>query len=248
MNGFLYGAVLQWKLDLRSRTMLIACYAVPLTFFAIMGGIFTSIMPETADTLIPSMTVFTVSMGALIGLPPSLVEIYRSDIKNAYQANGVPPALGLVLTNISAFVHLLIMSTILYVIAPIAFGAKIPENLGAHFCGVSIFITVSLGLASVIGLAVKDTANTSMFSILIFLPSIMLSGIMFPADLLPKAFGIAGKLFPAFWGYALMVENTYTGRNLLPLIIIFIVAVLSCVILLNVRCNNFQSSRRKRFL
>ncbi len=46
MGGFLYGVALQWKLDLRSRTMLIACYAVPLLFFAVMGGIFTSVMPN----------------------------------------------------------------------------------------------------------------------------------------------------------------------------------------------------------
>ncbi len=212
--------------------MLIACYAVPLAFFAIMGGIFTSIMPETTDTLIPSMTVFAVSMGALIGVPPSLAEIYRSDIKNAYQANGVPLVLGLVLTNISAFVHLFIMSSILYAVAPIAFDVKIPKNPGAHFCGLIILIAVSLGIASIIGLAVKDTANTSMFSILIFLPSIMLSGIMFPTDLLPKAFGIAGKLFPATWGYALMVENSFTGHNLWPLFAIFIAAVLFCAVLL----------------
>ena len=232
MNGFLYGAVLQWKLDLRSRTMLITCYAVPLVFFTIMGGIFTSIMPETVDTLIPSMTVFAVSMGALIGLPPSLAEIYGSDIKNAYQANGVPLALGLVLTNISAFVHLFIMSSILYVIAPIAFDVKIPENPGAHFCGLIILIAVSLGVASIIGLAVKDMASTSMFSILIFLPSTMLSGIMFPADLLPKALRIAGKLFPASWGYAFMAENTFTWHNLWPLFVIFIIAILLCAILL----------------
>lgn len=232
MNGFLYGAALQWKLDLRSRTMLISCYAVPLAFFAIMGGIFTSIMPETTDTLIPSMTVFAVSMGALIGLPPALAEIYGSDIKNAYQANGVPLALGLVLTNISAFVHLFLMSLILYVIAPIAFDVKIPENPGAHFCGVIILIAVSLGVASIIGLAVKDMANASMFSILIFLPSTMLSGIMFPADLLPKALGVAGKLFPAAWGYAFMTENTFTWHNLWPLFVIFIIAILLCAILL----------------
>ena len=124
MNGFLYGIELQWKLDLRSKTMLITCYAVPLLFFAVMGGIFTSVMPDSRETLIQSMTVFSVAMGALIGLPPSLVEIYRSDVKNAYQANGVPLSLGLFLTNISAFVHLLIMSFILYVIAPVAFDAK----------------------------------------------------------------------------------------------------------------------------
>ena len=232
MSGFLYGAVLQWKLDLRSRTMLITCYAVPLAFFAIMGGIFTSIMPEASDTLISSMTVFAVSMGALIGLPPSLAEIYRSDIKNAYQANGVPLALGLVLTNISAFAHLFIMGSILYLIAPVAFDVKIPKNPGAHFCGLIILIAVSLGVASIIGLAVKDMANTSMFSILIFLPSTMLSGIMFPADLLPKALRIAGKLFPAAWGYAFMTENAFAWPNLRPLLVIFIIAVLLCAGLL----------------
>lgn len=232
MDGFLYGIVLQWKLDLRSRTMLITCYAVPLLFFAVMGGIFTSVMPKSSETLIQSMSVFAISMGALIGLPPSLAEIYRSDVKNAYQANGIPLVLGLFLTNISAFVHLLIMSFILYVIAPAAFDAKVPVHSGTYFVGLITLIAVSLSIASVIGLAVKDTANTSMFSILLFLPSTMLSGIMFPSDMLPKGFVMAGKLFPATWGYAFMTENDFTWHNLWPLFIIFIAAVLLCAILL----------------
>ncbi len=232
MDGFLYGVALQWKLDLRSRTMLIACYAVPLLFFAVMGGIFTSVMPESSETLIQSMSVFAVTMGALIGLPPSVAEIYRSDVKNAYQANGVPLSLGLFLTNISAFVHLLIMSFLLYGIAPVAFDAKIPVHPGTYFVGLITLIAVSLGIASVIGLAVKDTANTSMLSILLFLPSTMLSGIMFPGDMLPQVFVMAGKLFPATWGYAFMTESTLMWNNILPLFIIFIVSMLLCVILL----------------
>lgn len=212
--------------------MLIACYAVPLLFFAVMGGIFTSVMPESSETLIQSMSVFAVTMGALIGLPPSVAEIYRSDVKNAYQANGVPLSLGLFLTNISAFVHLLIMSFLLYGIAPVAFDAKIPVHPGTYFVGLITLIAVSLGIASVIGLAVKDTANTSMLSILLFLPSTMLSGIMFPGDMLPQAFVMAGKLFPATWGYAFMTKSTFMWNNLWPLFIIFIAAVLLCVILL----------------
>lgn len=232
MDGFLYGVALQWKLDLRSRTMLITCYAVPLLFFAVMGGIFTSVMPDSSETLIQSMSVFTVTMGALIGLPPSLAEIYRSDVKNAYQANGVPLSLGLILTNISAFVHLLIMSSILYVIAPVAFDAKIPEHPGTYFGGLIILIAVSLSIASIIGLAIKDTANTSMFSILLFLPSIMFSGIMFPKDMLPKAFVIAGKLFPATWGYELMTASTFSLQTLLALCGIFLLALMLCGVLL----------------
>lgn len=232
MGAFLYGIYLQWKLDIRSKTLLITCYIVPLLFFAIMGGIFTSVMPEARYTLIQSMTVFGVTMGALIGLPPSLVEIYSSDIKKVYKANGVPLYLGLVLTNISAYIHLFIMSIILYIAAPLAFNAEIPENPMLYFASLAIFIAVSLSIASIIGLAVKDQAKTSMVSIIIFLPSIMLSGIMFPIELLPKAFEIVGKIFPDSWGYRVMTDSTFQLENLLPLVAILILAICVCGILL----------------
>ena len=232
MGAFLYGISLQWKLDIRSKTLLITCYIVPLLFFAIMGGIFTSVMPEARYTLIQSMTVFGVTMGALIGLPPSLVEIYSSDIKKVYKANGVPLYLGLVLTNISAYIHLFIMSIILYIAAPLAFNAEIPENPVLYFASLAIFIAVSLSIASIIGLAVKDQAKTSMVSIIIFLPSIMLSGIMFPIELLPKAFEMVGKIFPASWGYKVMADSTFQLVNLLPLVVILILAICACAILL----------------
>mgnify|MGYP001624372744 FL=1 len=232
MGAFLYGISLQWKLDIRSKTLLITCYIVPLLFFAIMGGIFTSVMPEARYTLIQSMTVFGVTMGALIGLPPSLVEIYSSDIKKVYKANGVPLYLGLVLTNISAYIHLFIMSIILYIAAPLAFNAEIPENPMLYFASLAIFIAVSLSIASIIGLAVKDQAKTSMVSIIIFLPSIMLSGIMFPIELLPKAFEMVGKIFPASWGYKVMADSTFQLENLLPLVVILILAICVCGILL----------------
>lgn len=232
MGAFLYGISLQWKLDIRSKTLLITCYIVPLLFFAIMGGIFTSVMPEARYTLIQSMTVFGVTMGALIGLPPSLVEIYSSDIKKVYKANGVPLYLGLALTNISAYIHLFLMSIILYIDAPLVFDAEIPENPGMYFISLAIFVAVSLSIASIIGLAVKDQAKTSMVSIIIFLPSIMLSGIMFPIDLLPKAFEMVGKIFPASWGYKVMADSTFQLENLLPLIVILILAICVCGILL----------------
>ena len=88
MNGFLYSLTLQWKLDIRSKSLLVTYYIVPLIFFLLMGGIFTSVMPEMSSTLIQSMIVMSVSMGAFLGLPPSLIETYGSDIKKIYKANG----------------------------------------------------------------------------------------------------------------------------------------------------------------
>ncbi len=232
MEAFLYGVSLQWKLDIRSRTLLTTCYIVPLLFFGVMGGIFTSVMPGAEQTLIQSMTVFGVTMGALIGLPPSLVEIYGSDIKKVYKANGVPLCLGLVLTTISALIHLFIMSILIYILAPLLFDAVIPRNPAAYFTSLVIFILVSLGMACMIGLGVKEQAKTPMFSILIFLPSTMLSGIMFPVEMLPEAFKIAGRIFPASWGYRMMIQGKFSLENLWPLLLMLAVSAAVCIVLL----------------
>ena len=113
--------------------MLVTCYLVPLLFFAVMGGIFTSLMPEAKDTLIQSMTVMGVSMGALIGVPSSVFEICGSNIKKMYEANGVPLHCGLLSSILSAFVHLFIMSVIIFAAAPAAFDAVIPSDLLLYF-------------------------------------------------------------------------------------------------------------------
>lgn len=238
MSAFLYGVALQWKLDIRSKTLLITCYVVPLLFFALIGGIFTSINPEASTTLIQSMTVLGVTTGALIGLPPSLVEIYGSDIKKVYKANGVPLYLGVISTFLSAFLHLMIMSTIIYLVAPIAFGASLPKNPVIYFISLAIFIVISLMIGCALGLAVKNQAKLTMISQLVYLPSLMLSGIMFSADMLPKPLIALGKVFPATWGNKLMLSETVQASNLIPLVILGVISVVISGFLLSRKTEN----------
>lgn len=232
MSAFIYGLGLQWKMDIRSKSLLITCYVVPLLFFILMSGIFISVTPETKYTLIQSMTIMGVSMGALIGLPPSISETYGSDIRKVYKANGVPLAFGLLSMFISAFIHLLIMSLIIYVTAPIFFGAILPANPFLYFCSLCIFIIVSLGIGCVLGLAFKKPEKLTMISQLIFLPSIMLSGILVSTSLLPNFLGLIGKIFPASWGYQLMINDNFNFNNLWFLLIILIISILLCGLLL----------------
>lgn len=232
MNGFLYGIALQWKLDIRSKSMLVTCYIVPLIFFLFMGGIFTSVMPEMRSTLIQSMIVMSVSMGAFIGLPPSLIETYGSDVKKVYKANGVPLYLGLVTMFLSAFVHLMISSVIILLLAPILFEATLPVQLPFFFLALAIYIIVSLSIGSILGLTVKNQAKLTMIAQLVFLPSIMLSGIMFPIDLLPDFLEAIGRIFPASWGYRLMLDYGFHLQNLWYLIAIFFAVIIVCGIIL----------------
>lgn len=228
MSGFLYNVALQWKLDIRSKSLLVACYIVPLVFFLLMGGIFTSVMPEMKKTLIPSMIIMGVSMGAFIGFPPALVEIYGSDIKKVYKVNGVSLYLGLAAMFLSAFLHLMILCIVILLLAPVLFEASLPANFPFFFLALAICIIVSLSIGSALGLVVKNQAKLTMVAQLVFLPSIMLSGIMFPIDLLPKALESVGKIFPAFWGYKLMTGQSFQPGWLAPLVGSFLIAIGIC--------------------
>ncbi|XCP87008.1 ABC transporter permease [Roseburia hominis] len=238
MNGFLYGVALQWKLDIRSKSLLVTCYIVPLIFFLLMGGIFTSVMPEMRSTLIQSMVVMSVSMGAFIGLPPSLIETYGSDIKKVYKANGVPLYLGLVTMFLSAFVHLMITCVIILLLAPVLFEAVLPANLPLFFLSLTVYVLVSLSIGCILGLVVKNQAKLTMIAQLVFLPSIMLSGIMFPIELLPTAFETIGKIFPASWGYTLMIDGGFRMENLWYLFLVFAVAIAVCALILRRQKNS----------
>lgn len=233
MNCFLYSLVLQWKLDIRSKSLLVTFYIVPLVFFLIMGGIFTSVIPEMGSTLIQSMIVMGVSMGAFLGLPPSLVEIYGSDIKKIYNANGVPIYLGLVTILLSAFVHLMMTCIVILLLAPILFKASLPTQLPIFLLSLTIYIIVSLSIGCILGLTLKNQAKLTMLAQLVFLPSIMLSGIMFPISLLPDFLQVIGHVFPAYWGYRLMLENGFSIENLWYMIFIFCIAVMIGILLLN---------------
>ena len=233
MNCFLYSLVLQWKLDIRSKSLLVTFYIVPLIFFLIMGGIFTSVIPEMGSTLIQSMIVMSVSMGAFLGLPPSLVEIYGSDIKKIYNANGVPIYLGLVTILLSAFVHLMMTCIVILLLAPILFKASLPTQLPIFLLSLTIYIIVSLSIGCILGLTLKNQAKLTMLAQLVFLPSIMLSGIMFPISLLPDFLQVIGLVFPAYWGYRLMLENGFSIENLWYMIFIFCIVVMIGILLLN---------------
>lgn len=226
MSAILYSISLQWKLDIRNKEILLTYYVVPLIFFLFMGGIFTSIMPDSYKTLMQSMTVFGVTMGAMLGSPSPLVDIYGSEIKKAYLVGGIPLWTATVSNFISAFIHLFIMSFVIFLIAPIAYGATVPHNLVTYFVSLSLFIASSLCIGTLFGLFVKSASKLTMLTQFVFLPSVMLSGVMFPVTMLPEALQYVGKIFPATWGYMLMTAEKFEVSNALPLFLVIAVSLL----------------------
>lgn len=91
---------------------------------------------------------------------------------------------------------------------------------------------VSLSIGSILGLVIKNQAKLTMIAQLLFLPSIMLSGIMFPINLLPDFLETMGRIFPASWGYQLMLDGGFCMNNLWYLILVFCTSAIACGLLL----------------
>ncbi|MDE6690934.1 MAG: ABC transporter permease [Clostridia bacterium] len=206
MGALLYGIGLQFKSDVRNKGMLATCYLVPLVFFLFMSGIFTSLDASAAKTLTAAMTVFTVTMSALFGLPSALAEIYGTDVKKVYKANGAPIWFGVATQFVSSFIHTFIVCLIIFALSPLIFKAAMPANLLWYFLSLTVFLTVMLAVGCIFGLLVKQQAKLTMFAMIVFLPSIMLSGIMFSADLLPQFMQYAAYAFPATIAFKAMTD------------------------------------------
>lgn len=126
----------------------------------------------------------------------------------------------------------MISCVIILLLAPILFEATLPAQPPFFLLALAINNIVSLSIGSILGLAVKNQAKLTMIAQLVFLPSIMLSGIMFPIELLPDFLEIIGRIFPASWGYLLMLDNGFRLENLWYLIAIFFAAITVCGIIL----------------
>lgn len=224
MNAFFYQTTLQWKLNFRNKELLLFYYAVPLVFYFLIGGIFTSIMPDANLTLIQAMTVFGITMGGVLGSPYPLIEFYASEEKNAYQVGHIPLWTVAAGNFIAAIVHLFVMSMVIYFTAPLFFDAVLPENPAAYFLSLFLMIIASLSVGTAFGLCIKSSAKSGMMTQIVFLPSVMLSGIMFPANLLPNFLQQVGKVLPATWGFQNMCASEITFQTLWPLLLITFVA------------------------
>ena len=226
MRAFIYQIGLNWKLNLRSKELLVHYYVVPLVFYLFIGGVFISILPDANKTIIQVMSVFAITMGGVLGSPYPLVEFYHSDIKKAYQVGKIPLWTIAASNFISGIMHLFVMSLIILISAPIIFKAQIPENIFIYLLGAILFIIVSLSIGMVFGVFFKSAAKMGMATQLVFLPSIMLSGIMLPGALLPNVLQVIGRILPATWGFELMCTNDFLWLNVAVQLIIFMIMLI----------------------
>jgi ABC-2 type transport system permease protein len=196
MNAFLKHMLIQFKLGLRDKTLLVDFYLLPICFYLIMGGVMSSINPQFKQTLITSMIVFGVTMGALQGVSAPIAKLKESGTLRSYRVLGIPAPSVLLTEVLSTFLHVFFASVIILLTAPVFFKVDLPKNIPAFLVVLALFILATTAVGIFVG-AIAKMHMASMLSIVIFVFSVMLSGMMFPSNMLPKALIYAGRILPA---------------------------------------------------
>lgn len=232
MNAFFNQLKIQFVMDLREKGTLLTIYIVPLVFYAVMGAVFASINPASKETLAASMAIFAVTMGAVLGIPAPLVKLRESGVLRAYEVNGIPGWAVLLTSAVSALLHLLAVAVIIFLTAPVFFGATIPGNCAAYFVTLATLLFASISIGLLLGVTARNQASATMLSQAVFLPSLLLGGLMFPASMLPEPLMWLGRLYPAThamssfqsWAYGIPQEIT-------PAVSLAVMAAIGAVVL-----------------
>ena len=197
MNAFIHHFNFEFRTGIRNKNLLMLNYLFPLGFYLMMGFIMPSINPPFREDIIPSMVVFAALAATLLGIPDPLVTARENGVFRSYKINGVPSFSILVIPALTTMLHLAIVTLLITVTAPLLFDAPIPVNWLNY---ILIFLAMAVactGISVLIGVISSSSRMTVLWSQVIFLPSMLLGGLMLPYSLLPDVAAKFAQLLPA---------------------------------------------------
>lgn len=197
MNAFAAHFAFEFKTGLRNSTQMLMNYLFPLAFYALMGLVMTQINPGFKAVLLPAMIIFTAMASALLGLPSPLVEAREAGIFRSFKINGVPAISVVGIPTLTTTMHALLASVIIAVTAGSLFDAAIPTSWSAFALLTLLTLAVFGSLGALIGVVAANSRATVLWSQLIFLPSMLLGGLMLPVVALPARIQPLAALLPS---------------------------------------------------
>jgi ABC-2 type transport system permease protein len=196
MTAFFHHFMYDFRTGLRDKSLLLLNYLFPLGFYVLMGLLMTGLNPTFAPTMIPAMILVAMMACTLLGLPNPVVESREAGIFRSFKINGVPALSIVTIPVLSSFVHIFLVSIIITFTAGPFFGAGIPVNWGWFMLILFLTAFTFASIGMLIGVVSPNSRAIVLFSQLIFLPSMMLGGLMIPSSMLPPALYRISLLLP----------------------------------------------------
>ena len=197
MNAFIHHFSFEFRTGIRNKQLLLMNYLFPLGFYLMMGFIMAEINPLFREDIIPAMVVFAILAATLLGIPDPLVNARENGIFRSYKINGIPAISILTIPALTTILHLVIVAVLITVTAPLFFDAPLPVNWLNYALIFAAMAFACAGLSVLIGVVSPSSRMAVLWSQLIFVPAMLLGGLMLPYSMLPDVAGKFAQLLPA---------------------------------------------------
>jgi ABC-2 type transport system permease protein len=197
MTAFAYHFAFEFRTGVRNKMAMFLNYMFPLGFYLMMGFIMPGLNEYFKDVIIPAMVTFAVLAVTLLGLPEPLVDGREKGVFRSYKINGVPASSILFIPALTTTVHLSIVSAIIVVTAPVLFDAAVPTNWISFAVTFLALVFACAGLGVLIGVVAPDARASILLSQLVFVPAMLIGGMMIPYDVLQDVVAEVAQLLPA---------------------------------------------------
>ena len=197
MTAFTNHFSFEFRTGIRNKTLLMMNYLFPLGFYLMVGFVMPELNPFFLETMIPAMVVFAILAATLLGIPDPLVNAREAGIFRSYKINGVPAVSILSIPALTTSLHLAIVAAIITFSAPLLFNAPLPVSWFGYVLTFIVTTFACAGIGVLIGVVSSSTRSTVLWSQLIFLPSMLLGGLMLPYSMLPDAVQMVAQLLPS---------------------------------------------------
>lgn len=197
MKAFAYHLAYDLRSVLRDRGRLLLFHLFPLVFFVLCASFMTAVNPFFREAMLPGMVLFAVMSACLLAIPSALVQARENGVFRSFRINGVPSASILSVPVIGAGLHVAAVSAVIAVAGALVFGGRAPSSaVGFAVAGLLSYAAYA-AIGVLIGVAASKDTSATLLSQLVFIPSILLGGLMVPARVLPEGLQRIALLLPS---------------------------------------------------
>jgi ABC-2 type transport system permease protein len=224
MTAFANHFAYEFKTGLRNPSLLFMSYLFPLGVYALLSVTMTAVNPSFKETLIPAMCIFAMMGGGLLAMGGPMVAARDAGIYRSFRINGVPAWSIVTIPVLAATVHVLVVSLIITLTAGPVFGATLPSQPPAFAGLLALGAFTMCALGALIGVVAASSRGVLAMSQALFLPSMILGGLMMPLSILPEGIRRVSGLLPATHIMQAMVGLAYGQETAFPPVLSVVVS------------------------
>jgi ABC-2 type transport system permease protein len=196
MRAFAYHFGLEFRAGVRNASHMLMNYLFPLGCYVLFGALLGQINPGFLKTIVPAMSLFALLSGAMLGMPDALVDARNAGVFRSFKVNGVPALSLLAIPVLTSVLHAMVVTALIATTAPLLFHGTLPANWPGFALVFLVAAFAVAGLGALIGVVSSNSRMTVLLTQLVFLPSMILGGLMLPSSVLPDSLVAISRLLP----------------------------------------------------